>query len=203
MVLNKCKCKVFDSSTKRTRLCKNNVFFRQSCRIHTNMTFKHISRIQSVIRGFLIRKKLKYFNILPRDLQLKIIYNMREDFYNHKYNSSISKLIYSKSKKFVIDKKLDFLINIANPNLWYNSDNNLDNSLSEIENLFYLFSKYNMILNNDDIYEIDKYVKMAHNLMVCKKIINCETFINHERKFLINFNKFNQEYIRRCFIYNN
>ena len=51
-------------------------------------------------KGYYIRKKLKIYYNLPRDLQRKIIWHINSDLYLRNYNSSVSKIIYRRYTEF-------------------------------------------------------------------------------------------------------
>lgn len=56
--------------------------------------------IQKIYKGYYIRKKLKIYYNLPRDLQRKIIWHINSDLYLRNYNSSVSKIIYQRYNEF-------------------------------------------------------------------------------------------------------
>lgn len=56
--------------------------------------------IQKMYKGYYIRKKLKIYFNLPRDLQRKIIWYINSDLYLRNFNSSISRIIYRRYKEF-------------------------------------------------------------------------------------------------------
>jgi hypothetical protein len=61
---------------------------------------KHAIVIQKIYKGYYIRKKLKIYYNLPRDLQRKIIWHINSDLYLRHYSSSVSKIIYNRYKEF-------------------------------------------------------------------------------------------------------
>tara|TARA_B100000886_G_C20358006_1_gene463922 strand:- start:190 stop:999 length:810 start_codon:yes stop_codon:yes gene_type:complete len=105
-----CRCQtlVFDNITKRYRLCKNKKKFYNFCFIHAQINYnKSATLIQSYFKAQIIRKKLKYYRLLPRDLQSKILWHMREYLYIKCLNNSILKIINKK-----IDSLFSSIINV-------------------------------------------------------------------------------------------
>ena len=97
-----CEISIIDNATKKKRKCKNlfkfDILGKKCCTIHLNSFYiKYIVKIQKVFRAFNLRKKLKYFKLLPNDLQHKIIIYSRDSFYENK--NSINNL------KFFIKKR--------------------------------------------------------------------------------------------------
>ena len=131
----RCQALVVDPITKRFRLCKNKKKSYNFCFIHQQIEFnKSACLIQSYFKAKIIRKKLKYFRILPRDIQYKILWHVREPFYIKCLNNSILK---------ILNKKIDTFFNsiiaviLSNPLLDnYHSTINIPN-LGKYE----LFSK--------------------------------------------------------------
>ena len=98
------RCKynnIWDSTTRRYRCCKNKKCNGNFCSIHFKLLFTdHAIIIQKMYKGYYIRKKLKIYFNLPRDLQRKIIWHINSDLYQKNYNCSISKLIYRRYTDF-------------------------------------------------------------------------------------------------------
>ena len=98
------RCKynnIWDSTTRRYRCCKNKKCHGNFCIIHFKLLYTdHAIIIQKMYKGYYIRKKLKIYYNLPRDLQRKIIWHINTDLYLRNYNSSVSKIIYRRYKKF-------------------------------------------------------------------------------------------------------
>ena len=49
--------------------------------------------IQKIYRAYHCRKYLQRFKTMPRDVQERIIFYIRETFYNNKYNKSLQKIL--------------------------------------------------------------------------------------------------------------
>ena len=118
----RCKYKnVWDSTTRRYRCCKNKRCNDNYCMLHSKLLYTGPAiKIQKMYRGYYIRRKLKIYYNLPRELQRKIIWHINSDLYLRNYNSSVSKIIYSRYKEFY-DKYLkndwDEPTNILNINI--------------------------------------------------------------------------------------
>jgi len=98
------RCKynnVWDSTTRRYRCCKNKRCHGNFCMTHYRLLYTDpVITIQKMYKGYYIRKKLKIYYNLPRDLQRKIIWHINSDLYLRNYNSSVSKIIYGRYKEF-------------------------------------------------------------------------------------------------------
>lgn len=148
-----CRCShmVLDSETKRMRKCKIKKTFLisevQHCRIHANMIYlKYINIIQSVYRGYVIRKKTTMFKeIIPRELQVKIIGYMRHLTINERITRLITKKTNSFMTKYnVLLQSIEFRDVIAN----YARDDTFPtiNFFSSIKHLKDLIDKYDCIV---------------------------------------------------------
>ena len=102
MPTNRCRFNnVWDSTTRRYRVCKNQKCNGNYCIVHYKLLyFKPTIIIQKMYKGYYIRKKLKIYYNLPRDLQRKIIWHINSDLYLRNYNSSVSKIIYRRYQEF-------------------------------------------------------------------------------------------------------
>jgi len=102
------RCKynnIWDSTTRRYRNCKNIKCHGDFCTIHYKLLYtEHSIMIQKMYKGYYIRKKLKIYYNLPRDLQRKIIWHMNSDLYRRNFNSSVFKLIQNRYIKFLSNK---------------------------------------------------------------------------------------------------
>ena len=66
-------------------IVKKNKYFLDYCYFHyKKMYLKKIIKIQKVYKGYYIRKKLKIYYNLPRDLQRKIIWHINKDIYSRR-----------------------------------------------------------------------------------------------------------------------
>lgn len=120
------RCKynnIWDSSTRRYRNCKNKKCCGNFCTIHYKLLYtEHTIMIQKIYKGYYIRKKLKIYYNLPRDLQRKIIWHINSDLYLRNYNSSVSKIIYRRYNEFYKKYLFIFISLINNINIHTNSD---------------------------------------------------------------------------------
>lgn len=93
--------KIWDFTTRRYRSCKNKKCNDNYCTTHYKLLYTNPAIIiQKIYKGYFIRKKLKIYYNLPRDLQRKIIWHINSDIYLRNYNSSVSKIIYRRYKEF-------------------------------------------------------------------------------------------------------
>lgn len=105
--MNRCCQIVFDKTKGYNRRCKKKCNYIVSgdkyCSTHVTSIFKNnITKIQSSYRGHRIRLKLKYFKVMPYDIQYKILEYMRDDFYNARFNCQISNYVIKKLKLYTI-----------------------------------------------------------------------------------------------------
>lgn len=172
------RCKynnIWDSTTRRYRNCKNKKCHDNFCTIHYKLLYnEHAIMIQKMYKGYYIRKKLKIYYNLPRDLQRKIIWHVNSDLYLRTYNSSVSKIIYRRYKEFY-NKYIDIVPNL-HINLHINSDI-FTELYSNLISLIRLSIKYNLIIN---IYKIPFFYKI---ISLCFNI----------QRFLLNHNKNNTD----------
>lgn len=152
MPSNRCQCVVFDTLTKRNRLCKNKKKILDFCSTHVIFYLnKYVIKIQSVYKGYYIRKKIDIFYKLPRDLQRKVIWHMNKEIYLNYFHSSISKIIYSKYEKFTTEF-LDILLKgkqLFSTNQFKIGHENIFNQ--ELYNIVKLSIKYSCLINKSKI----------------------------------------------------
>lgn len=144
------------------------------CFLHTNISYKNIvNTIIRYFRGYYIRKKIYYYKQLPRDVQYKIIYKMRENFYIDHYNCSISKILYNKVKSFneeIKDSTItkENLTDLFIKSLFYEisfQDEWAINITDKLFDLFKLLNKYKLIISK-------KTVKILNYLVHCSSTVN-------------------------------
>lgn len=183
----RCQYKVFDITTNRYRLCKNKKKNFDLCTLHLKIECNiYAIKIQSIYRSFYIRKKLKIFYKLPRELQRVIIWNMNKDIYQKHFNSTISKLIILKIKNFY--NQYQHILNI------YSSHNFEFESNEFLEHLNYIIKiirKYNCIINfnNNSISNIIYRIKNYMSIIYYNKnfIIINNNIIDNNWYWFINF----------------
>tara|TARA_A100001011_G_C14294305_1_gene837686 strand:+ start:1244 stop:1912 length:669 start_codon:yes stop_codon:yes gene_type:complete len=155
--------------TKHNKICRLSSIFNinsnRYCSIHAKLLFNyHTILIQKNYRRFRVRKKVDtIIKRVPDDVRDIILFYMREELYNKRYNESIEKIIINKTVRLLgplgintAEQLLDFLI--------ANSGINIDNRkfyhlnyYKEISNLYILYYKYYTILDNE-------YLKKLYNL---------------------------------------
>jgi len=159
MPSNRCQCKVQNKFTKQLRLCLNNKKIMNFCHIHSEINYtKYVVKIQSIYKGYYIRKKLKIYYKLPTDIQRKIIWHMNNTLYVKHFHSSVSKLIYKKLDDFVLKYNYNML------NVFTLENDTQLNSLSsdffyELNHVIYLLRKYNLVIN---------YMNIKNNVHIIK-----------------------------------
>lgn len=170
---NRCKYKnVYDPLTKRYRCCKKNKIFGNYCSCHNKMLFEDYAiKIQSAYKGFYIRKKLKIYYNLPRDLQRKIIWHVNNEIYQKHFNSSVFKLIKNRYIKF-----------IDNPN-YFGIMNNYPNYI------YYVKLEYPE-LYKEFIMELLSIMKISIKYY---QIINTKKI----EKYIVIIKRFNKTYIQK------
>ena len=170
------------------------------CFLHTNIIYKnYVNIIIKYFKGFYIRKKIHYYKLLPCDVQYKIIYKMRENFYIDHYNCSISKILHNRLKSFNDEIRDSTITNQSLTDLFIKSlfnklqlndgwANDITNKMLE---LFKLFNKYKLIINK-------KTEKILNYLVFCSNTINmyywAVSFLNfsdfqHKFNTIMQFNK--------------
>ena len=174
MPSNRCQSIVLDSESKRLRKCKmkfkweiNNLKY---CTCHyNNILKKNIIKIQSLYRGYKIRRKIKYFSKLNCDLQRKIIKEIKYDYYTNIYHQSISNIIIKKIHNFIIKNLNDWsnYIYVSGGIQWYNINSetqytNFYKIAYELFHIFYLLDKYYILIkNNPELYFL-KYINLKY-----------------------------------------
>lgn len=175
MVINRCRC-----YTNNNTVCKRKGTFlinnKKYCNQHMNILYSsYVNIIIKIFKGYYIRKKLFYYKQLPCDVQYKIIYKMRENFYIDHYNCSVSKIIYNKIKSFnkkIIDASITetYLVDLFIRSLFYeiNFDDTFNLNLTdEILYLYKLLNKYKLIINTNT----SKTKELLYYLIFCASCI--------------------------------
>ena len=142
--------------------------------MHTNILYReNANTIIKHFKGYYIRKKIKYYKMLPCDVQYKIIYKMRENFYIDHYNCSISKILYNKVKSFnqeILDSSITlellshtFIKYLLN-RIYFNDEWAL-NLVDKMFNLYKLLNKFKLIINK-------KIINILNYLLFCSNKVN-------------------------------
>ena len=159
------RCKytnIWDSITRRYRNCKNKKCHDNFCTTHFKLLYtKHAIIIQKMYKGYYIRKKLKIYYNLPRDLQRKIIWHINTDLYLRNYNSSVSKIIYRRYNEFY-NKYIDIAPHNT-LNVYIDSDVFIE-FYTNLISLVKLSIKYNLIMNINKIPFYYSIINLSKNL---------------------------------------
>lgn len=118
----KCNELIYNYKFNKTFFCKKKKFlFSKVCFFHSNI---YILFIQSIWRGYIIRRKLKQFSKLPSDLWNIILYfskydyNIQKKLYISYYKIYSNKLIhYYKKLEYFDTLKIDRILLKYNKNL--------------------------------------------------------------------------------------
>lgn len=142
--MSMCQSYVFDSFTKRKRKCKNKKTNKTTlgnfCFVHLKQLFsKQAIIIQKMWRKFRSNKKINIlFKPLPREIQLKVLFYMKEPYLLEKYH-------YCKIRN-IINNRVNNLYNI------YNHE--------ELVKTCNLLIKYNEILSDEIYYTFSNNLKI-------------------------------------------
>jgi len=175
--MSRCAKYIFDTTTKRTRKCKNKKCLRELCTIHYKMFYNDsIIIIQSIFRGNKVRSKLNnIFFKLPEEIRHIVIENIREDYYNTKRNNIIVN---------IINNRLIILLGISYNEFYFYEQENL--YFLEINKLYILLNKYFCII------KLNKNIKKLYNLTKLRHYtIDNSGSINPTLQFLILYKDIN------------
>ena len=179
------RCKynnIWDSTTRRYRNCKNKKCHGNFCTIHYKLMYtEHAIMIQKMYKGYYIRKKLKIYYNLPRDLQRKIIWHINSDLYLRNYNSSVSKIIYNRYKEFY-NKYISISPNYIHIHIYSNTFTIFYNDLIS---LLKLSIKYYIII------KISKIPYFCHVKSLCCSFIRVYYIQNPNDANLLVIRKYN------------
>ena len=154
------RCSCLASTTRR--ICKHNYTYLikdvRCCTTHAKIKFnKYITKIQSLYRGYVVREKINtIFKPLPRELQCKIIWHMRDELYLQQLNKSLRNILKNRVTKTFDITYEDRLRNVFNLqhiqrfNEYDPLDENI-NYLKQISDIYYLHDKYFDIADLSDI----------------------------------------------------
>ena len=124
--------------------------------------------IQKIYRAYHCRKYLQRFKTMPREIQERIIFYMRESFYNNKYNKSLQKIL---CRKFDTLLGTPSSLNYGNNSSIFMEPYRLKilsmnqyvfwSYLIELNELYKLYTKYITIIPKDynTLYTISSIVK--------------------------------------------
>ena len=167
--------KIWDPHEKKIRQCKLNKVFNDFCTCHCKTIYnKYVFKIQAVYKGYYVRKKLKLYYKLPRDIQRKIIWHMNKDIYLRHFNSSIFKLIKNRYKKFCNNP---IYLKILQ-NYFYAPYNIRDTKINLLDFLHQLYSILNLSIK---YYSIIKHQKIMHYIKLIRNFTNAIiSYVKHE-----------------------
>ena len=152
------RCSCFAKTTGH--ICKNKYTYLiqniRYCTMHAKLKFNQcITQIQALYRGYRLRKKIyTIFKPLPRELQCKIIYHMRDELYIKQQHKSIRDILKSRVTK---------TFNITYEDRAYGNDifniqhilpvvgTSVDSHINLISYTYYLHNKYFDIADTTDI----------------------------------------------------
>lgn len=180
----RCQISIIDTTTKKTRKCKNRYKFdileKKCCTIHANSLYKNfIIKIQRAFKAYKLRKKINYFKLLPTDLWHKILTD--NFFYENKRNKKIAEIILNKIdifiKKYFNNPEQMFYLFGAIEFYSFQQDNNhpielyvpayqthpdANYLINHVLYLFYLLDKYQLIIIEEKKF-FDRNYKIAHD----------------------------------------
>jgi len=181
---NRCSC-----LTLKNRKCKKSYTFvcnkTKLCSIHAAIyAKKYAVLIQKIYRAYHSRKYLQKFKIMPRDIQCRILFYMREQHYVENYNKSLKKILNKRvDHLFGTPYSVNYRTNILSMDIMTNFRDHILN----LYELYTLYSKYititdntynNMLFNRG--YTITKYTEerlYASNYVIHQDIFTLENLM--------------------------
>ena len=180
----RCMC-----TTLKGRRCLNAFRFvcdkRKVCYIHANTNYwDYALRIQTAYKGYCSRKYVKLLAKLPCDVQQRILYYVREPYYNAKRNKSIQKILCKKFEAMLgTPKAICAGFTMSNINVFLGhyrarvaamNKAQFCNHVLEIAHLYKLYTKYMAIVDTNyenALYHVSNIVK--------KHILECLYYYHH------------------------
>lgn len=168
----RCQCEVYDIHEDTYRNCKNSQKFIiylnkpiKYCHRHANIHIKkYCIIIQKHYKSYRTRNKIKSLFInLPKDLQRKILFYIREPLYISKLHMKIS---------FIISSKINlFLENVNHTSIFYYRTASLYHYLSpdEISTFCYLLNltfKYHLVISKNLKKEMYNITNTLHKIYI-------------------------------------
>ena len=148
--------------------------------------------IQSIYRGNKIRNIVKYYNVLPDDIQKIIIKYIRKDYYYNKYKNVLNKIIYKKILNIYFLEGYFFTLLDY---IYYNSYRDLSFIFSDICDInryidkliysYYILNKYHCILKFEEIYEYYYKLSIKKHLFDNKKLKKEMNLFNKNFKMIL------------------
>lgn len=150
-------------------ICKNRIKFpyfindKICCIIHYKYyTECYVITIQSYYRSYKQRKLINnVYKKLPDDIQMKIIINVRRDFYYKKYVNTIRNIVCKKIYASSLPVFLEYLKNLdtCEPSIINNTIFYLSNNHQTIISDYKLYIKYYSIIKNNISYFMSNFYK--------------------------------------------
>ena len=174
----RCQCR----NVSNQLICKNksnDIFYlnnKRCCNIHMNFyTKKYATLIQSCYRGYRKRKYLNnvYIN-LPDDIQNRILYFTRLDFYLNKLNIKLQLLVTNKIDNYIREFNHNYNID---RNINFTLLNYLTSNKKNIIHIYSLYIKYKCILDQRFNHILKNNLNYIHGIIQVyeHKIFNAYT----------------------------
>ena len=150
MAYNKrCSCLAITTNRRCKLQMKFNINNKKYCFIHADILFgKSVTNIQRYYEGFRVRKLLKKMYNLPDDLQIKIVWHIKESHYIQKHHH---KPIYN-----ILEKRYNNFCQKFTSTLPLSLEGIFD-LYNEYINLCNLYCKYNVIIDSEKNTTLYKY----------------------------------------------
>lgn len=180
----KCNHTVKDFLTGKNRKCRNNhvveIDGKKYCHTHYDYNYKsYVIYIQKIYRGFKSRRKIKYFKLCPLDIQRKILFYVKEEYYIVKFNKSVGKLVINNIELFIkryfghyiyVDNLVFSISKFGTNDEMYNNDNPIDIILNKLFHIFYLIDKYNYKVPINNYYYYFGSIALAIKMKVYESL---------------------------------
>jgi len=174
----RCDCYVLDVFTHRKRKCKltSRFYYKQNyCFLHAKKWLTNYAIIiQKYYARYRVNKKLdNLFFPLPRDLQRRVLFYIREPYLLQKYHyDPIENIVINKMKLLM---KIPFFTFFMNNEVSSIQENIMLTSFTE---KLRLFTKYYTILDNDMIEKVNETVRHLYFRHISRSDINYNTWTN-------------------------
>ena len=185
------RCQCF---TLENRKCKKTFSFvcgaTKLCSIHAAIyASKYAVLIQKIYRAYHCRKYLQRFITMPRDIQCRILFYMREPHYIDNYNKSLRKILSKRVDNLIgtswsasYSNTLSFYLNEYRTKIFtMNVMTHFREHILKLNNLFTLYSKYITITSEtyntflyDRSYSIKEYTQVR--LYASNYVVHQDTF---------------------------
>jgi hypothetical protein len=141
------RCQAF---TLKNRKCKKIFTFvcsaTKMCCIHAAIYASNYAvLIQKIYRAYHSRKYLQKFKLMPRDIQCRILFYMREPHYINKYNKSLQKILCRRFDSLI---GTPYGVNYRTNILTMNIMTTFREHILKLNELYRLYGKYISITDN-------------------------------------------------------